>query len=128
METGDDTPLRLADALVLAFPNGGMTVSGLRREARRGRLRIERIANKDFTTLTAIREMRERCRIQAVAKVNFPSRADDGDDKPPIRNYAVRDAALRRLREQRRQAAEQDTSVTPREALLAHLASRKGRK
>jgi hypothetical protein len=58
-----NTPLRLADAITYAFPFGGMTVSGLRREAARGRLRIERIAGKDFTTLAAIEEMREMCRL-----------------------------------------------------------------
>src|SRR5436190_23250434 len=43
---GPDTPLRLADAVRLAFPHGGMSPSGLRREASRGRLAIEKIAGK----------------------------------------------------------------------------------
>lgn len=34
---GLDTPLRLERAVELAFPEGGMTVSGLRREAAKGR-------------------------------------------------------------------------------------------
>jgi hypothetical protein len=42
-----------------------MTISGLRREAARRRLRIERIAGKDFTTLDEIKRMRELCRVQA---------------------------------------------------------------
>jgi hypothetical protein len=33
-----DEPLRLADAVKYGFPHGGMTVSGLRRVAERGRL------------------------------------------------------------------------------------------
>ena len=41
-----------------------MTASGLRREAARGRLTIERIAGKDFTTLAAIANMREKCRAR----------------------------------------------------------------
>jgi hypothetical protein len=57
-----DTPLRLEEAVKIAFPRGGMTVSGLRREAARGRLNIEKIANKHFTTLRAIEEMRGLCR------------------------------------------------------------------
>jgi hypothetical protein len=60
-----DTPLRLHDAVTLGFPAGGMTVSGLRREGRRGNLTIETIAGKQFTTLRAIEEMRQRCRDQA---------------------------------------------------------------
>ena len=58
-----DAPLRLSVAAKLAFPDGSMTVSGLRREAARGRLRIERIANKDFVTLAEIKRMRELCRV-----------------------------------------------------------------
>ena len=61
-EIGPDTPLRLDIAARIAFPGGAMTASGLRREAARGRLTIERIAGKDFTTLAAIAAMREQCR------------------------------------------------------------------
>ena len=49
-DIGLDTPLRLDVAARVAFPGGGMTASGLRREAARGRLQIERIAGKDYTT------------------------------------------------------------------------------
>jgi hypothetical protein len=58
-----DTPLRLDMAAEIAFPNGGMTANGLRREAKRGRLVIERVAGKDYTTLNHIRRMRELCRV-----------------------------------------------------------------
>jgi hypothetical protein len=61
-EIGPDTPLRLDVAARIAFPGGAMTASGLRREAARGRLTIERIAGKHFTTLRHIEEMRQRCR------------------------------------------------------------------
>src|SRR5580698_2589610 len=60
-----DAPLRLSVAAKLAFPDGSMTVSGLRREAARGRLHVERIAGKDYTTLEAIKRMRELCRLSA---------------------------------------------------------------
>ena len=42
-----------------------MTASGLRREIVRGRLMIERIAGKDFTTLESIELMRKLCRVEA---------------------------------------------------------------
>jgi hypothetical protein len=58
----DDTPLRLKEAAAIAFPNGGVSEASLRREAAKGRLVIERIAGKDFVTLAAIAEMREKCR------------------------------------------------------------------
>jgi hypothetical protein len=70
---GPDTPLRIDVAARVAFPHGGLTAAGLRREAARGHLTIERIAGKDFTTLGAIAVMRERCRVQ-------PHRPDSGSE------------------------------------------------
>ena len=64
-EIGPDTPLRLKTAVEIAFPDGGMTVSGLRREAAKGNLVIETIAGKQFVTLHAIEEMRTKCRVEA---------------------------------------------------------------
>jgi hypothetical protein len=57
-----NVPLRLAVAAKIAFPAGGMTVAGLRKEAARGRLVSYRIAGRDFTTLAEIDEMIRRCR------------------------------------------------------------------
>ena len=62
-EVCDDTPLRLDVAAAMAFPDGSMTASGLRRECARGRLVIERIAGKDYTTLRNIGRMRDLCRV-----------------------------------------------------------------
>src|SRR5580704_6315169 len=58
-----DAPLRLSVAASVAFPDGSMTAAGLRREGARGRLAIERIAGKDFTTLRNIEKMRDICRL-----------------------------------------------------------------
>jgi hypothetical protein len=62
--TPDDRPIRLSKAAELAFPDGSMTASGLRREAAKGRLVIERIAGKDYTTLANVQRMRELCRVE----------------------------------------------------------------
>jgi len=59
----DDTPLRLDEAARLAFPDGSISGAALRRAGRAGKLAIERIAGKDYTTLAHIRAMRERCRV-----------------------------------------------------------------
>lgn len=67
---GPDDPIRLKVAATLAFPDGSMSVSGLRREAGRGRLAITRIAGKDYTTLRAIDEMRALCRVQPKVPVS----------------------------------------------------------
>ena len=66
-----NAPLRLDVAARLAFPDGSMTASGLRREAARGNLVLERIAGKDFTTLEAIDEMRKLCRREPSAAYRF---------------------------------------------------------
>jgi hypothetical protein len=79
---GDCDPLRLEVAAAYAFPDGSMSASGLRREAARGRLMIERIAGKDYTTLGAIKEMRERCR--SVAKGPACGSSQPMDAIPPF--------------------------------------------
>lgn len=73
----DTTPLRLKEAAELAFPGGGMTPSGLRREAQRGRLVIERIAGKDYVTLEAIAAMRQLCRVVVHKSAREASRHPD---------------------------------------------------
>jgi hypothetical protein len=86
-----DAPLRLATAAKLAFPMGGVTASGLRREAQRGNLVIERIAGKDFTTLRAIEQMREKCRIRQKAVV---STSDEISNPPQFGSSGTPDAKL----------------------------------
>lgn len=77
-----DVPLRLAQAVAVAFPHGGMTVAGLRTEARRGRLVIEKIAGKDFVTLRAIEEMRAACRVQKAQGSGFDQPGQTGASEP----------------------------------------------
>jgi hypothetical protein len=62
-------PLRLSIAAAIAFPDGSMTESGLRKEAAKGHLVIERVAGKLYTTLADIERMREICRVEAKARV-----------------------------------------------------------
>src|SRR5229473_8170976 len=81
-EITPNTPLRLADAVKIAFPMGGMTVAALRRERDRNRLIIEKIAGKEFTTLAHIERMRELCRDEA--------REPDFSLKPPAETRAER--------------------------------------
>jgi hypothetical protein len=58
-EVRPDARLRLADAASLS----GLTLSGLRNEARRGRLVVWRVAGKDYTSLAEIDRMFEKCRL-----------------------------------------------------------------
>src|ERR1700733_7429177 len=101
-----DAPVRLSIAAKLAFPDGSMTASGLRREAARGRLQIERVAGKDYTTLEAIKRMRELCRVQAKAP-------DSINEKPGItrEDSPTKQSGLSRT----------ETAISPRDALQARL-------
>src|SRR2546421_6358601 len=101
-----DSPLRLSTAAKIAFPDGSMTVSGLRREAARGRLHVERIAGKDYTTLEAIKRMRELCRVQAKEPGCISEKRDT-----PMENSFTRPSGSSRM----------ETAISPRDALRARL-------
>src|SRR6267154_280343 len=105
-----DEPLRLKDAIKFGFPHGGMTVSGLRNEARAGRLVIEKIANKNFTSLRAIEEMRKSCRVKVEDRVS-------GGEKSVGK-------AVQSLRGEHGLLSTV-ASITPQAALLAKIEKRK---
>jgi hypothetical protein len=86
----EDAPLRLKDAVLLAFPAGGMTVSGLRQEHLRGRLKLEKIAGKHFVTLRAIREMRELCKVVPPTYGTLPLRTAVSPAQQPYRQWMWR--------------------------------------
>jgi hypothetical protein len=60
---GPDTPMPLEMAARAAFPDGAMTVSGLRNEIRKGNLEASKVAGRIWTTLNNIKRMMERCSI-----------------------------------------------------------------
>ncbi len=76
----ENTPLRLDRAAELAFPGGGMTASGLRKERDRGRLVTEMIAGKEYVTLAAIAEMRAQCHGPKKARGSGAARS--GETQP----------------------------------------------
>lgn len=96
-EWGDDVPMTLAQAVEQCFPLGGVTVSTLRTEARKGRLVTERIAGKDFVTRRAIDEMRARCREQGSRPVSksAPKQTDERSGSSETDNGIDAQAALR---------------------------------
>lgn len=69
MNVGPDDPIRLKLAAEIAFPDGSIKVSSLRSEVRRGNLKCWLIAGKQYTTLNAIAEMREKCRESRKVRV-----------------------------------------------------------
>src|SRR6516164_587625 len=99
-------PLRLATAAKIAFPDGSMTASGLRSEAKKGRLVVERIANKDYTTLEAIARMRELCRVQAREPGCTSERRDIETESPSPKPYG---------------SSRTEAEISPRDALRVRL-------
>jgi hypothetical protein len=74
-----------------------MTSSGLRQKALRGRLIVERIAGKDFTTLAHIERMRELCRVSAKARDSSserPRERTDASSQTPSGPSAMESAKL----------------------------------
>jgi hypothetical protein len=59
----DTDPITLAEASQLVL-RGVVSVNTLRAEIRRGNLAVEKIGKNLFTTPAAIREMRDKCRVQ----------------------------------------------------------------
>lgn len=100
-----DAPLRLSTAARLAFPDGSMTASGLRREGKRGRLEIVRVAGKQYTSLEAIKRMIELCREPA----KEVARANGG------RNTETADLS------HKRSESLMATAISPQDALRARL-------
>jgi hypothetical protein len=109
-EVASDTPLRLKVAAQLVFPDGSMSASGLRREASKGRLTVERIAGKDYTTIDSINLMRKRCRVQAKER-------DYGCDPLAAKPVALSRTLFGSL--------SMANGISPRDALEARLAKQK---
>ena len=96
-QVAQDAPLRLHVAAALAFPDGSMTASGLRRERARGHLIVERIAGKEYTTLAYIKRMRELCRVEAKAP-DFGLESEAGDPRSGSSSITATNSAQVRAR------------------------------
>lgn len=104
-----DTPLRLDVAAGLAFPDGSITASGLRREAEKGRLVVWLIANRMMTSLTEIGRMIERCRVEP--KVERPP-TSTAPTASAAREAALLSQAALRLKLGRRESDRKATRAT----------------
>ena len=71
----EDDPITLAEACE-RYGNR-FTVSTLRAEAARGRLDIFRIGRRDYTTLTAMRDMVRKCQDAARLRASTSTRDED---------------------------------------------------
>jgi hypothetical protein len=136
-QIGPNDPLRLDAAARLAFPDGSMTVSGLRREIKAGRLVIERVAGKDYTTLAEIERMRVLCRLKAKVQGSTcepnattepePCDAPHGSSATPdmTKPRAALHMTLQALKERSPDTSPQNTPEPRRaSATVTHLKSR----
>jgi hypothetical protein len=126
-----DTMLRLKTAAALAFPDGSMSAAGLRREAEAGRLTIYRIANKHFTTLTDIQEMKDKCRVQAKGQGSISPRRKGTDDGSGSSGTVNKTSALdafkataQKLRKNLRPTSPASTTQKPHSATVTPIKSK----
>lgn len=126
---GADTKVRLDIAAKIAFPDGSIGLSSLRREARKGRLKIWRVANKDMTSLAEIERMLDRCLVQS----GLPDYGCDPlrMDEPPLGSSSTTDAstalAAARMRVERLKGSSSSTSPSSTTARRAPSGDRNGR-
>ncbi|HRF08538.1 MAG TPA: excisionase [Xanthobacteraceae bacterium] len=80
---GPDTPIRLETAARLAFPDGSISAGSLRREGRRGRLIVWRIAGKDMTSLAEIEAMKRLCRLPAKPQDSGCGQPESAETRAP---------------------------------------------
>src|SRR6187200_483511 len=111
-------PVPLARAVSLFFPEGGVTVSTLRTEARKGRLALERIGGKNFVTGEAINQMRELCRVERKVRASTLEAAKAGASSGSSvtentkRALAAARQAARELKENCRNTSPKNSSRT----------------
>ncbi|THK35670.1 hypothetical protein EHS39_23910 [Ensifer sp. MPMI2T] len=86
-DIGDDELVSLSKAAKLFF-HGELTKSSLRTEARKGNLEIVRIANKDFVTRNAIRQMIERCKLPCPVSARTQPKVMSAKDSVRVRLVA----------------------------------------
>jgi hypothetical protein len=92
----DDDPLPLADACAL-YPQSRLTVSTLRAEAARGRLKVFRIGRRDYTTRRDMKEMFARCRAEDYRRASTSTKAVNNGPSSTDRVLSARNALLTRL-------------------------------
>ena len=125
-EIKPDTPLRLSVAAALVFPGGSLSVSGLRREAARGRLIVENIAGKHYTTLHNVAQMRELCRVEPnpLASTSEHATAENRSGSFSTQDKRSAQAHAKRISERLKQRSK-NTSLPSDTRILAAVTPRR---
>lgn len=85
----DTDPITLTEASRIVL-RGAIGVAALRAEIRRGNLVVERIGKNLFTTPAAIREMREKCRVQPLRPVSISApMTEPGSSATTVRMFEL---------------------------------------
>jgi hypothetical protein len=106
----DDTLLTLKDACEIFF-GGKVTVATLKAEHARGNLDISKIGRAYFTTIRKLREMEEKCRVEAPARNSGSTKHEIPGPSSMADPVIAQGAALRRLSE-----LKQHFGITSRES------------
>ena len=118
----DDEPMTLAEACDIVF-RGAIKPATLRAEAARGNLTIERIGRRDFVTRSALKEMREKCRVQQREPVSGTTRAPVSGISEMDRQNAALAAARMSALELRKPSASTSRKNTNRRPTIVRLGS-----
>src|SRR5690606_41950036 len=122
VDIGEDEPMTLEEACRLVF-RGAIRPATLRAEAARGNLVLERIGRRDFVTRAALREMREKCRVQRREPASGSTRRPATGSSETDRSSVAQAAALRSARALRENSANTSSKSTNRRPTVVRLVS-----
>lgn len=115
----DTDPITLTEASELVL-RGVVTVSALRAEIRRGNLTVERIGKNLFTTPAAIRDMRERCRVNQPRPASISGQTTEPGSSETAKRSSELDAlkaSVTALKSGSRSISKRNTSIDQRSAV-----------
>lgn len=96
--TGEDELLTLKDACEIFF-RGKVTVATLKAEHARGNLDMSKIGRSYWTTIAKLKEMEEKCRVEAPARASGTTKAVRPGQSLMAAPDIAQGAALRKLDE-----------------------------
>src|SRR5947209_13565255 len=104
-EWRDEEPITLAEAAALFFPHGPLTIASFRRLEASGKLAVTRLAGKDFTTPSAVKEMLRPCQDQSQSRrASISEGTSKRGSSSIVQNRSAQDAAASKLTQQRKRS------------------------
>ena len=122
MDIGEDEPMTLEEACAIVF-RGNIKPATLRAEAARGNLVIERVGRRYFVTRAALKDMREKCRVQQKVPASGSTARQDTGSSVTDRSNVAQAAALRSAKALRESSANTSKKNTSRRPTVFRLVS-----